>query len=180
MSTVHSRSTSTTGSSGRTASSSAGLSSQPGSSTSAGPSASASPIHAHDQCQIIESLAIAITNEKLQMRLPGTMGAPVVGGADVTKFSKVYKRLSSGTVTDPAAKDIISTFLYHCLKTIQDTIQMINGYPRMDWVQLKKELNGAFRHADSRVYMFMWSYFESLCMVKCEPGNVGLNVFILT
>ena len=44
------------------------------------------------------------------MPLPGTMGAPVSGGADVTKFVKVYESLSSRTRTDPVAEDVTATF----------------------------------------------------------------------
>jgi hypothetical protein len=55
-------------------------------------------------------LALAIAKEKKQMPLPGTMGAPVFGGADVTKFIEAYESLSSRTGTDPAAEDVIATF----------------------------------------------------------------------
>jgi hypothetical protein len=59
-------------------------------------------------------LALAITMEKMQP-LPGTMGAPVFGGADVTKFVEAYESLFSRTRTDPAAEDDIATFPYYCL-----------------------------------------------------------------
>ena len=93
MSIEHSRSTSAAGSSGHTASSSAGPSSYAGSSTCAGPSANALPNHVHVPWQFIESLPVAITKEKTQMPLPGTMGPPGFGGADITKFSTAYNIL---------------------------------------------------------------------------------------
>jgi len=113
------------------------------------------------------------------MPLPGTMGAPVFGGADVTKFIEAYESLSSRTGTDPAAEDVIATFPYYCSETIQETIKMMNGYLRKDWEQLKEELKDAFRHADSRVYMYTRSYLERLCKEQRERGNVGLKAFIL-
>jgi hypothetical protein len=76
MSTEHSRSTSATGPSGCTTFSSAGHLSQARSCTSAGPSANTSPNHSQDQRQFIQSLAIAIAKEKIQIPLPGTMGTP--------------------------------------------------------------------------------------------------------
>jgi len=88
------------------------------------------------------------------MPLPGIMGAPVFGGEDVTNSIEVCENLSSGTGTDPAAKNVIATFPYYCSETIQETIKMTNGYLRKDWVQVKEELKDAFRHADSRVYMY--------------------------
>jgi hypothetical protein len=124
-------------------------------------------------------LALAIVKEKMQMPIPGTMGAPVFGGADVTKFIEAYDSLSSRTRTDPAAEDVIATFPYYCLETIQETIKMMNGYLMKDWVQLKEELKDGFRHADSRVYMYTRSYFERLCRDQLERGNVGLKAFIL-
>jgi len=154
MSTEHTRSASATaGSSGRASFSNAGPSSDPGSSASAGPSANASCNHVHDQMQFIESFALAIAKEKRQMPLPGTMGAPVFGGVDVTKFIEAYESLSSRTGTDLVAEDVIATFPYYCSETIQETIKMMNGYLRKDWEQLKEELKDAFRHADSRVYI---------------------------
>jgi hypothetical protein len=179
MSTEHSRSTSAAGPSGRTTSSSAGPSSQAGSSTSAGPAANASPNHAHNQRQFIGSLALAIAMEKKQMPLPANLGAPVFGGADVTKFIEAYKSLCSRTGTDPAAEDVIATFPYYCSEMILETIEMMNGYLTKDWVQLEEELKDAFRHADSQVYMYSTLYLERLCRDQLERGNVGLNAFIL-
>jgi len=40
---------------------------------------------------------------------------------------------------------------------------MMNGYVKKDWELLKEELKDAFRHADSRVYMYTRSYLERLC-----------------
>ena len=97
------------------------------------------------------------------MPLPSTMGAPVFGGEDITKFIEAYESLSSCTGTDPAAEYDLATFPYYCSEAIQETIKMMNGYLRKDWVQLKEELKDAFRHADSRVYMFTRSYLERLC-----------------
>jgi hypothetical protein len=125
-------------------------------------------------------LALAIAKEKKQMPLPGTMGAPVFRGADVTKFIKAYESLSSRTRTDPAAEHVIATFPYYCLETIQETIKMMNGYLTKDWVQLKEELKHAFRHADSRVYINTRSYLERLFHNQLERGNVGLAAIILT
>jgi len=113
------------------------------------------------------------------MPLPGTMGAPVFGGADVTKCIEAYGSLSSRTGTNPAADDVIATFPYYCSETIQEMIKMMNGYLMKEWVQLKEELQDAFRHADSRVYMYMRSYLERLCRDQLERGNVGLKAFIL-
>jgi len=113
------------------------------------------------------------------MPVPGTMGAPVFGGADVTKFIEPYVSLSFRTGTDPAAEDVIATFPDYCPETIQDTIQMMHAYLMMDRVQLKEELKDAFRHADRRVYMSMRSYLERLCRDQLECGNVGLIAFIL-
>jgi hypothetical protein len=56
--------------------------------------------------QLIKSLALAITKGKMRMPLPGTMGAPVFGGADVTKFIEGYKILSSCTGTDQATEHV--------------------------------------------------------------------------
>jgi len=103
MATEHSRSTSTTGPSGRSVSTSAGPSSQAGSSTSAGLSTNTLPNHAHDQRQFIELLALAIPKKQKQMPHLGTMGTPVFGGADVTKFIEPYESLSPRNETDPAA-----------------------------------------------------------------------------
>jgi len=146
MLTEQYRSTSATGCSRRTSSSSAGLSSQAGFSTSAGSSANASPNHAHHQRQLIKSLALAIRKEKKQMLLQGTMGAPVFGGADVSKFIEVYERLSSCTGTDLVAEDVISTFPYYCLEMLRDTITMIDRYLGKDWEWLKGDLQDTFHN----------------------------------
>jgi len=58
-------------------------------------------------------LALAIAKEKKQMPLPGAMGAPVFGAADVTQFIEAYKSLFSRTGTDLAAEDVIATFPYY-------------------------------------------------------------------
>jgi len=113
------------------------------------------------------------------MPLPGTMCAPVFGGADVTKFIEEYESLSSRTGTNPAAEDVIATFPYYCSETIQETIKMMNGYLTKDWVLLKEELKDAFWHADSRVYMYTRSFLEQLCRDQLERGKVGLKAFIL-
>ena len=128
-------------------------------------------------------MALAIAKEKTQMPLPGTMGAPVFGRADVTKSIEAYESLSSRTVTDPASDDVIAKFPYSCSDTIQETIKMMNGYLTKDWVQWKEELKDAFRHAfrhaDSRVYMYARSCLERLCWDQLERGNVSLKAFIL-
>jgi len=113
------------------------------------------------------------------MQLPGTMGTPVFGGADVTKFIEAYKSLSSRTGTDSAAEDVIATFPYYCSETFQDTMKMMNGYPRKDWVQLKEELKDSFRHTDSRVYMYVRSYLGRLCSDQLERGHIRLKTCIL-
>jgi len=124
-------------------------------------------------------MALAMARETKQMPLLGTMGAPVFGGADVTKYIEAYKSLTSSTGTDLAAEDVVATFPYCCSETIQKTIQMMNGYRRRDWVQLNEELKDAFRHADSGVYKYTRSYFERLSSDQLEQGNVGLKAFIL-
>jgi len=113
------------------------------------------------------------------MPLRGTMGAPVLGGADVTKFIEPYESLSSRIGTDPVAEDAIATGLYHCSETIQQTIKMMHGYLRKDWVQLNEELKDTFRHADCRVNMYTRFYLDPLCRDEVECGNVGLKAFIL-
>jgi len=113
------------------------------------------------------------------MPLPGTMGAPVFGEPDVMKFIEADESLSSRTGTDPAAEDVITLFLYSCSETIQETIKMMNGYLRKDWVQLLEELKHAFRHADSRVYMYVRSYLEQLCRDQLEGGKIDLKAVIL-
>jgi len=107
------------------------------------------------------------------MPLPGIMGAPVFGGADVTKSIDAYKSLCSCTVTHPAAKDVIATFSYYCSETIQETIKMINVYLRKDGMPLKEEMKDAFQHADSQVYMYMRSSFGRVCWDRLEDGHVS-------
>jgi hypothetical protein len=136
---------------GHTASSSAGPSRHTRSSTSAVPCSNASPKHAHNQSHFIKSLALAITKEEKQMTLLGTIGTPVIGGAEVIKFIKDYKSLSSHTGTNPAAKDVITRFPYNYSETIEETIKMKNEHLRKDWVQLREELKDTFRCADSVV-----------------------------
>jgi hypothetical protein len=88
------------------------------------------------------------------MPLHGTIGAPVFGGADITKFCEAYKSSSSCTGADSAAKDVMAIFPYRCLETNNETIKMMNGHLRNNWVQLKEELKDSFQHTDSRVYMY--------------------------
>jgi len=178
MSTERSRSTSATGPSGCNASSSAGRPTQAGFSTSAGPFGNALPNHVHNQRQLIESLALAIAKEKKEIPLPGTMGTPVFGGADITKPIKAYESISSRTVTDLAADDDIAMFPYYCSETIQETIKMMNGYLRKDWMQLKEELKDAIRHANSRVHMYTRLYSERWGRDQLKRGNLGLKAFI--
>jgi len=180
MSSEHSQSTSAAGPSGCTTSSSAGPSSQGGSSTSTGPSANASPNHAHDQWQFVEYLSFAIAKQKKQIPLPGTLGAPVFGGADVTKFIEAYYSPSYGTGKDPAAEDVIATFPDYSSETIQETIKMMNGYLMKDWVQLKEELKDAFRHTNNQVYMYTRLYLERLCRNQLQHGIISLKAFIIT
>ena len=97
------------------------------------------------------------------MPLLGRMATPVFGGAEVTEFIDEYEILSSCTGTNQVAEDMIVTFPFNGLETIHDTIKMMNQYLGKDWVQLKEELWDAFRHADSRVYMYRRFYLERLC-----------------
>jgi len=62
------------------------------------------------------------------MPLPGTMGATVFGGADVTKFIEANNSLPSCTRTNPLTKDVITTIPYLCTEPILETIKMIDGY----------------------------------------------------
>ena len=87
--------------------------------------------------------------------------------------------LSSHTGSEPVAEDGITTFRYYRSETIQVTIKMMSGYLKKDWVQLKEELEKAFRHAVSRVYMHTQSYLELLYWDHLECGNVILKAFIL-
>lgn len=119
MSTEHSRSISAAGSSGSITFSSAGPSSDAGSSTNARRSANVSPNVVHNQRQFIGSLALTIAKEMKEMPLLGTMGAPVIGGADVPKFIEAYESLSSHTGTNPAADDVMATLQYYSSEMIQ-------------------------------------------------------------
>jgi len=113
------------------------------------------------------------------MPLPGTMGAPCFGGVDVTKLIEAYESLLSPTGTDLAAEDVTAPSPYYCSETIQEMIKMMNGYLRKDWEQLKEDLKDAFRHIDSRVYMYTQWDLEQLCKEQWECGKVGLKAFIL-
>jgi hypothetical protein len=138
-----------------------------------------SPNSVQEQKNFIESFVVAIAKEKNQMLLPGTVGGPVFGGADVTKFIKAYESLLSPTGTDPSKDDVISTFPYYCSETIQENIKMMKWYQERDWEKWKKELKDVFRHANSQVYMYMRTYLERLCKDQLKRGNVGLKAFIL-
>jgi len=81
------------------------------------------------------------------------MGAPVFGGADVTKLILLYDRISFRTGTDLVPEDMIVTYPYYCSEIIQETIKMMNRYLRMDWVQLQEKLKDTFQHTDSYVYL---------------------------
>jgi hypothetical protein len=59
-------------------------------------------------------LALAIAKEKMQMPLPGTMGAPDIRRADVNQFFEVYTSISSCTRSDRAGNDVITTFWNSC------------------------------------------------------------------
>jgi len=82
------------------------------------------------------------------------MGAPVYRGAEVSKFINIYKSISSSTGTNPAAQDVTPIFVYYCSEIILETINMMYHQLRKDWLRLKEELKDAFRHTDSRVYMY--------------------------
>jgi len=113
------------------------------------------------------------------MPLPGTIGAPVFRGADVTTFIEPYKGLSSHTGTELVAKDVITTFPYYFSDMIQNAIKMMHGYLRKDWEQLTNELKDAIYHANSRAYMSTRSYMERLWKDQLERGNVCLKGCIL-
>jgi len=59
-------------------------------------------------------LALTIVKEQYQMPHPGTMGAPVIRAADITKSMEEYENHSSRTGTNPGAKDAFAIFLYCC------------------------------------------------------------------
>lgn len=77
------------------------------------------------------------------------MGAPVFRGMDVTKFIGVYESLPSRNGTDQVAEDVIATFPYYCSETMQQIMEVMNGYLRKNWEQLKEDLKDACCHADS-------------------------------
>jgi len=129
--------------------------------------------------QFIESLALSIAKEHMQMPLPGTMGASFSGGADVIKFFKAYKSLSSCTGTDPAAKETIGTLLYCCSEMVQETIRLMNWYFRTGSVLLKEEIEDAFCDANSRVWMYTKSYLERLCHDQRDHGQASPKAVIL-
>jgi len=64
------------------------------------------------------------------------------------------------TETRVVADAVIPTIPYYCSDIIQETIKIMNGYLRKDWVQLKEELKDTFHHADSRVYTYSRLYLE--------------------
>jgi hypothetical protein len=125
-------------------------------------------------------LALAIIKEEMQISLPGTMGNPVFTGADVTKLIKAHKTISPCPGTDPAAKDVITTYPYYRSETIQDTLKMMNGYLTKDCMDVKQELKDTFRHADCLLYVYTMSNLERLCREQLESGIVGVKAFILT
>jgi hypothetical protein len=111
----------------------------------------------------MQSLALTIGKKMIEIPLAGTMGAPVFGGAGITKCIEEYQCLSSRIVTDPAAEDINAIILYCSSDTIQATSQMMDRYLYNDFVQMKEELQNISRHANSRVYMYSQLYIERLC-----------------
>jgi len=113
MSTEHTWSTSGAWYSCHTGSSSDGPSSHARLSTSAAPSANASPYLVHDERQLSESLALAITKEMKQMPHPETLGASAFRGSDVSTFIEESECHSSCHGTDVVAEDIFATFLYY-------------------------------------------------------------------
>jgi len=58
-------------------------------------------------------------------------------------------------------------------------INIMNWYLRKDWEQLNEELQVAFCHDDSRVYIYMRLYMGRLRKNQLECGNVGLKAYIL-
>jgi len=65
--------------------------------------------------------------EMKQIPLLGMMGSPVLEFTDVTKLIEEYETLSSCTGTDPAAKDVITTFPYYFSETRQEMIISMKG-----------------------------------------------------
>jgi len=118
-------------------------------------------------------------DDNKQMPLPGTMGAPVYGGADVTKFIQAYKSLLSHTGTDLAAEDVIATILYYCPHKIQEMLKMVHGGLRKDSEQWQNQLKEAFGHADSWVHLYTRSHLEQLFNEQLDREKVGQKAFIL-
>jgi hypothetical protein len=60
------------------------------------------------------------------------MGAPVFREEDVANFIIVYKIISSGTGTNLAPRDTITSFLNYCLETFPETVIMLHEYLMKD------------------------------------------------
>jgi len=140
-----------------------GSSAEPASPINARLSINAMSNHAHNQCQFINSLALAILIVQRQILLPGTLSIPGISGADVSKFIKEYDSLSSHTWTDPVSELINATFLYYCSETIQVMIHLINQYFNLDRKLLKEELKDAFHHTNSQIYLYTVFYLQRIC-----------------
>jgi hypothetical protein len=80
----------------------------------------------------MESLALAITRDEMQMPLPGPIGTPGFRGPEVTNFIEVYEWLASGAGINRAAVDVIAMFPHYRSGMIHKTIRMRTGYLRMD------------------------------------------------
>jgi len=52
----------------------------------------------------------------------------VFGGVHATKWKGAYESLSYHARTNPAVNEMIKIFWSYCADTIQDIIQMMNGY----------------------------------------------------
>jgi len=92
-------------------SSGAGQCRQAGSSTSPALSTNAAPDHFHRQKLFIESFACTIRKVEKDIPQLRTMSVLIFRGADVTKFIKGYESLPSLSEIDPAAEDVIATYL---------------------------------------------------------------------
>jgi len=116
------------GASGHADSSSAGPSTNTGSSPK--PRSSTHPLsnQSLDREQFIQSLAVAIVQRQRQMPVCGTLGAPFLGGADITEWIGTYEGLTFLTVTDMAPGNVIATFQYCNSEAIDMTINMMNSY----------------------------------------------------
>lgn len=93
-------------------------------------------------------MALAILQEMMQLLLQGSMGTPVFGGGVVTKYIEAYEGLSSPSMTDLGAQNVIATILCYCSEMIQDMIYMINGYGMKDLERSRDELKDAICHSD--------------------------------